>query len=627
MNDTKAINKLLPRAVALHQAGKLGEAAEAYQKAFNAAPKNPDVLRAFGLFQMHRGNWAEAERLMAASIKANPDQADLLSSLGHVLQQLDRNQEAVSCFDRAIKLQPDFEEAWRNRAGVMMKMERYDDAISALQQVIAIHALPADFVSLGIACEKLRRHEEALSSYERAIALDADNVVAHNNMGNILREQNRSEEALLCYSKAAALAPDFFLAYLNMGMALADLNRYDNALMALDKAIEVNPSFSRAYSSKGHYLIELGRLEEAEPVLARAVELNPDDVDAIAALLSVRPYQADDPRFKLLETLYAKRNSLPLDEQVRLYFAMGKALEKFKKYDEAFSAYEDGNRLYYKDHPHDEAAEIEVIERQRMLFSAEMLARYEALAATLPSSGDERVPIFIVGMPRSGTTLIEQILASHPALFGAGELLTLQNLANKAVIYKNDSPRWEANLPTLRQIGREYLEQVWKLAPHARYITDKMPENYTYLGMVHLMLPNARIIHALRNPMDSCFSCYALNFKSGHAYTHDMEALGRHYSRYRKLMEFWHEVLPPGRILDLRYEDMVADPEREARRLLDYLGLPWDPACLKFYETRREVKTASVTQVRQPIYSSSVARWKHFEKHLGPLQEIVGAFD
>jgi hypothetical protein len=228
-------------------------------------------------------------------------------------------------------------------------------------------------------------------------------------------------------------------------------------------------------------------------------------------------------------------------------------------------------------------------------------------------------------MLRSGTTLIEQILASHPDIHGAGELTTLDGLAKKAKLLSLDILDWKEALIALRKLGQEYLDQVWKLAPDARYITDKMPGNYGHLGLIHLMLPNAKIIHAVRDPMDTCFSCYSIRFTLGHEYSYDLGTLGRQYQRYSKLMKHWHNVLPAGRILDVRYEDNISDPEREARRILEYLGLPWDPVCLKFYESGRAVRTASVAQVRKPIYSSSVARWKRFENHLEPLLEAIRA--
>jgi hypothetical protein len=302
---------------------------------------------------------------------------------------------------------------------------------------------------------------------------------------------------------------------------------------------------------------------------------------------------------------------------------MGKAMKNIGQYDRSFAAYEEANRLRYQAHPFDEASDDRFLEKSCSFYTGDLFNKYAALEETLPTIQDERVPIFIVGMPRSGTTLIEQILASHPAIFGAGELSTLGKIAKKAELLPLDLSGCEGMLSELRKLGQEYLDQVWKLAPDARYITDKMPANYRHLGLIHLMLPKAKIIHSMRDPMDTCFSCYALSFRTGHDYSNDLGMLGRHYLRYRELMKHWHSVLPPGRILDVHYEYNVTAPEHKARRMLDYLGLPWDPACLRFYETERAVRTPSVLQVHKPIYTSSVARWKQYEKHLGSLLEII----
>jgi hypothetical protein len=251
------------------------------------------------------------------------------------------------------------------------------------------------------------------------------------------------------------------------------------------------------------------------------------------------------------------------------------------------------------------------------------LSQYQALADALPEAEYARVPIFIVGMPRSGTTLIEQILASHPSVYGAGELPLMASLARKADQLLHAEPSPERALAALRQLGRDYLDQVWRLAPLASHISDKMPENFYFLALIHLMLPQAKIIHAMRAPLDTCFSCFSIFFRYGHEFSYDQQTLGRFYLGYEKLMRHWHQVLPAGRIVDVVYEDMVADHEREARRLLDALGLPWHAACLDFHTTERTVHTASVLQVRQPIYSSSVARWRRFAPYLAPLRAII----
>ncbi len=231
-------------------------------------------------------------------------------------------------------------------------------------------------------------------------------------------------------------------------------------------------------------------------------------------------------------------------------------------------------------------------------------------------------------MPRSGTTLLEQILSTHSGVFGAGELSTMSEVIAAAMPggeYRHfPEPAADFSRGQWQQLGESYLRQVWELAPHASHITDKMPANFIYIGMIHLMFPHAKIIHAMRNPMDSCFSCYSRLFNKGNlAYSYDLDALGRYCSRYLALMEHWHAVLPAGTIFDCRYEDMVENTEAQARKLLEYLGLPWDERCLDFHKNKRRVKTASQTQVQKPIYKSSVERWKHYEKHLGPLAQLI----
>ena len=311
---------------------------------------------------------------------------------------------------------------------------------------------------------------------------------------------------------------------------------------------------------------------------------------------------------------------MPVKARIRYWFALGKAREDVGHYDEAFAAYAEGNRLQHELLPCDEARADAMLERLTTVFDRDFFA------ARREVRGCDKAPIFIVGMPRSGTTLLEQILASHPAVHGAGELPDLNQVIMDAPA--RAERRFPDFVPDLqpddfRRMGEAYAERVWRLAPGAQHITDKMPANFFYIGMIRLMLPNAKIIHAMRDPMDSCFSNFARLFNDTMEFAYDLGTLGRYYVRYIKLMQHWHSVLPAGSILDLRYEHMVADTEGQARRILDYLGLPWDDKCLAFHQNKRHVKTASVAQVRKPIYKTSVARWRRFESHLQRLLEIV----
>jgi tetratricopeptide (TPR) repeat protein len=655
----------LHRAIALHQAGNLVAAEPLYRDVLSSEPRNIEVLRMLGVLQLQRGDWQAGVQTARELLKLQPDQPDTLNNLGYAQQNLDQNDEALGNYDAALKLNPSHAGAWYNRGNVLHKLRRYVEAESSYRQALVIRPNHADtWVNLGNTLKQVQRYEEALACYDKVIALAPQHAMAYNNRGNTLKELKRYEEALASFGQAIRINPRYADAYFNAGIVLQDMKRYEEALQAyrqtlaldsvhtqaclnqgialtelarishdpadhvaalasFDQAIALKPDDADAYTNKGNLLVELGRMGEAEVLLNKALEVDPDNPGALSSLVSLKRAKQDDPRFVQLKALYARRATLPEDDQILLDFAMGKALEGVEHYDDAFAAYAEGNRLHHAVHPYDEAEQVRYSESTRNFFSRELFRNCAELEARLPEVLDERVPVFIVGMPRSGTTLIEQVLASHPSLFGGGELRTLGLLVESVDLPPAGTPGWDAQLLELRKLGQTYLDEVWKLAPNARYITDKMPGNYMYLGLLHLMLPQAKIIHAMREPMDSCFSCYALRFKDGHEYCYDLETLGRYNLRYRELMRHWHAVLPPGRILDLRYEDTVADLEGQAKRLLEYVGLPWDPACLNFYQNKRAVSTASVTQVRQPIYRTSIARWKHFEKHLGPLIEII----
>lgn len=652
---------LFQQALALHQAGSLDDAAAIYRQMLVADSRNADVLHMLGMLNMQRGNWQEGERLARQFLAIRPGQPEVLNNLGYALQNLGRNEESLAAYDNALQSNPQYAGAWYNRGNVLQNMSRHEDAVSSYRRALAIRPQHADgWINLGNACKLMQCHEEAIASYRRAISCNPAHGVAYNNLGNAYREIKRNDEALACYGKAIALnenyadahfnqalvqqelgacedalasygraiclKPDNAIAYFNRGNILRSMGRSEEALNDYDSAIGCKPDYADAYHNRGTLCMELGRVGEAEKNLEMAISLNPENPQSFMFLSRSRTFSSDDPEFRLMEALYEKRAILSRDEQINLSFAMGKALEDIGQYDQAFDVYAEGNRLRYLEHPVDDEAEDAALKRVISTFTRELIEQSERLGRELPlTTEDGRVPIFIVGMPRSGTTLVEQMLGSHPSVLGAGELPTLDEICRQINLPSPEVSDWKDSLRYLRQMGQEYIRRVWERAPNMKYVIDKMPGNFVHLGVLHLMLPGAKIIHVVRNPMDTCFSCYALHFQEEHDYAYDLGALGRYYSRYMNLMRHWHSVLPAGRILDLCYEDIIADQEHETRRLLDYLGLPWDDACLKFYESKRAVRTASLAQVRKPVYSSSVARWKRFEKHLGPLIEAIGS--
>jgi hypothetical protein len=316
--------------------------------------------------------------------------------------------------------------------------------------------------------------------------------------------------------------------------------------------------------------------------------------------------------------LAANSAALSIADQTHLHFALAKAYESLAQPETAFRHLLDANRLKRQQLVYDEAGTLGIMNRLRDLIDSDFIRTHEG-------GGDpSALPIFIVGMTRSGTTLIEQILASHPQVFGAGELQLFDQMAGAIRNLLPGVPAFPEMMQGMsaehfRLLAALYLDGIGRHAPGALRITDKMTVNFLFVGLIHLVLPNATIIHAVRDPIDTCVSCFSVHFTKAHEHTYDLAELGRYHRHYQALMAHWHQVLPPGRIMDVRYEELVGDPEGVARRIVDHCGLAWDPRCLDFHRNGRPVRTASATQVRKPIYKDSVARWRKYEAFLGPL--------
>jgi len=319
----------------------------------------------------------------------------------------------------------------------------------------------------------------------------------------------------------------------------------------------------------------------------------------------------------------AEDTSLSAVDRMHLHFALAKAYDDMDRHAEAFHQWRHGNALKRRQIAYDEAATLGGLDRVRDVFTAD-LVRTQQSVGHLSS-----VPVFIIGMPRSGSTLVEQILASHPQMFGSGELKHLpsavegiRSVSGAAAIYPELVSGMIAE--DFRDLGARYLAEIQRLASAAKYITDKMPGNFIYAGLIHMALPNAIVIHTIRDPVDTCLSCFSKLFNDEQNHTYDLAELGRYYRHYRAVMAHWHRVLPTGRILDVCYEDVVADLEGQARRLIAHCGLDWDPRCLAFHKTERPIRTASAVQVRQPIYDSAIGRWRAYEPFLAPLLAELG---
>jgi tetratricopeptide (TPR) repeat protein len=552
-----------------------------------------------------------------------PDDAEAHANLGNAFRDLGRLDEAVARYRQALVLKPDFAETQNNLGNALRDLGQLDDAIASFRLALGIKPDYAEaHYNLGNILLDLGQLDDALASYRRAVALKPDFAEAHNNLGIALQDLGQLDDALASFCRVLEINPDYADAHYNLGNIFNDKCRYDEAETHYRRALTLRPKHAETHNNLGNALRDQGRLDEACLSFETAISIKPDFIESHYSLSALKTYSDCDPHLDMLEQQLPHLAALPPETRIRYWFTLGKVREDLGRYDESFIAYHEGNRLQHAQLATDEAAEDAMLERMMSVFSAEFFAE----RPQPPHSG--KSPIFIVGMPRSGTSLLEQILSTYPGVHGAGELSDMSKVVTAAMpeaAFKH-FPDAVAGLFTedFRRMGEQYTEQIWRHAPTALHITDKMPSNFFYLGMIHLMLPNAKIIHAMRDPMDSCFSCYSRLFLNNNlSYAYDLDALGRYYVRYIKLMRHWHSVLPSNTILDLRYEELVADTEGQARRLLEYLELPWDSRCLDYHQNKRLVKTASVAQVRKPIYHTSLARWKRYEHHLDPLFDLV----
>jgi Flp pilus assembly protein TadD len=579
------MSALFTQALACHQAGRIAKAITLYNRILSLKPDLPECHNNLGAALASLGKVGEAAAAYRRAIALKPDNAEAHSNLGVALAALGRLDEAVAVFHRAIAVNPDFLRAYNNLA----------DTLSAMGLL-----------------------EEAETVCRKAIAHRWDNAEAYTNLARTLKSQGRLDEAEAMFRRAVVLKPDNAETHSNLGTVLLDLGRPDEAEAAFRWAIALKPDFAAAHNNLALMLKEAGRLTEASRAAERAVELAPREPSYFGTLGEVRRYAAGDPHMAALEVLAKDRASLSIDNQIHLHFALAKAYADIGQPQHEFRRLLAGNALKRSRVAYDEAAILGGMDRVQAVFSPELVRAPQRAGQPSPT------PIFIVGLLRSGTTLVEQILASHPQVFGGGELKLFERAAASIRSALQDSPQFpemalHMSGEHFHALGTRYLADIRRLAPEASHITDKMPSNFIFPGLIHLALPNAIIIHTVRDPVDTCVSCFSRLFTEGQKHTYDLAELGRHYRHYQALMAHWHRVLPPGRIIDVRYEDVVADLEGAARRIVAHCGLPWDEHCLDFHRTKRPVRTASATQVRRPIYSSSVGRWRAYEPFLAPL--------
>jgi tetratricopeptide (TPR) repeat protein len=603
---------------------RIPEAEKHLRQAIRLAPTFAKPHEDLGLLLLDKGQPEEATRILKKATRLDPDLDCAYFNLGKALAMLGRGREADQAFEKSFDLNP--ERKSLALAAEHQKAGRLEEAEQLYRKVLRSNPTNVDALRLlGAVAMSNGRIYEAERLLRRAVSNAPDFVAALLDLGRILKEQNRLEEAIDCFRQVIKLEPGNSQANYQLASALTLTAQTYESIEAYQRVLELRPTHAGAMLGLGHVLKTVGRQEEAIEAYRNCIRHKPHNGETYWSLANLKTYRLSDEDIRQMESMVAgKGEPEEVTEQSRInfLFALAKAFEDRGNFEQAWEYYHEGNSsqrvLENYDPVRTEFMNDEIIE----VFNQDFLS--ENTGVGHPSAE----PIFVVGLPRSGSTLIEQILASHSQVEGTSELPYAGLVATSLSRNRADGVNYPRAVHELGEehftrLGSDYLEfaQIHRVEGKPFFI-DKMPNNFPSIGFLHLILPNARIIDARRYPLDSCLSCYRQLFARGQNFTYDLTDIGEYFLQYQRMMDHWHEVLP-GRCLTVQYEEVVTDFENQVRRLLDFCNLPFEEACINFHETDRPVRTASSEQVRQPVYSKSVNFWRNHEEYLAELIEVL----
>jgi len=575
-----------------------------------------------GIILQEESKYEEALTCLERVVAMQPAYAEAHNNLGNTFKKLGQLDKAKSCYTKALELAPNYPEAHSNLSNLLKEFGELDQAVASARCAIDLNPRLADAYINAAAAEMVRlRHEEALRWLNALLAFAPTNGLALAAKSGVLNKLDRYEEALHTAQQAVMQTPLNGDAHNAVGQVLQSLGRYDEALTAFEKAAgltSVTPE--QGFISKGQLLMEINRLEESGIAYAQALKVNPRSASAYFNAADLKTIRPEDPDIGRMEELLEQNQVQSHGDRMCLHYALGKAWMDVGDAKRAFAHLDEGSRMKRGTISYDAAATDRWLKTIAEAFPASLFTQSD-----VSDGASSDLPVFVIGMPRSGTTLVEQILASHPEVQGTGELSAMRRIVTGMRSSDGQPLSYPEGISALVQKGEAarirnaYLAEVQKFAHDHKRIIDKMPANFLYAGLITLSMPHARIIHCRRDPVDTCLSCYTKLFTAEQNFTYDLTELGQFYLSYARLMEHWQRVLPPTHFIEVDYEAVVDDLETQAKRLVDFCGLQWDEDCLKFHDSRRPVRTASANQVRQPIYKRSVGRWKKYEPYLGPL--------
>ncbi len=567
----------------------------------------------------------EARKYLSHKLKTSGDDPEVLNLLGLVESKSGNDDAAIRAYKRAVKIAPNMSKAWNNLGNEYLLKGQYEKSLEFFQRAVA--AEPANTLALeNLAEAELKSGNEnaAVAAYEELSRRAPDNAAFHERVGTLCMHV-RAAEAEMRLRRAADLEPDDLKWQMALATFLSKRRRDEESLEIFARILAAHPGHREALSKRAQSLKILGRTEEAEAVYRHLLTALPADPRPLKDISELKRFRVGDPDIAVMES-YLEDPEQGTDACQALRFGLAKAYHDLREYDRAFAHLREANRLKRQRLTYDVRTDVKGMRKLCQIFSPELMKKTVAPPQTAP------VPIFIIGMPRSGTTLVEQILASHPEV-GAGGEMTFMAAAFRG--YRSPTrpdllyPDWIAKTGDddlkafMAATAAAYLTDLQSLSPDAAYVTDKMPLNFLFLGLIAMALPQAKFVHCVRDPMDTCFSCYQQEFSAAVDFAWDLSDLAKFYQAYQDLMAHWNGELGR-RIYQISYEKLVADAEPQTRQLLDACGLPWDQRCLEYYKSDQVIATASFLQARKPVYQESVQKWRSYKEHLAPLMKGLG---
>ena len=599
-------NERLQALLSLYRQGKMHQVFNEAQKLTKQYPKSLAVWNLLGTSAAQSGQADSALFAFQEAISINPHNPEPHYNLGIILQDQNKPDEAIGAYSKALSIKPDYAEAHNNMGVALKDQGMLDNAIEAYSTALSIKPDYAEaYNNIGFVLQDQGKLNEALEAYYKALSIKPDYAEAQNNIGVCLKDLGKLDEAIEAYRKAISIKPDSAQAYNNIGISFQDQGKLNEALEAYSKALSLKPDYAEAQNNIGVCHKNLGELDEAIEAYSKALSIKPDYAEAHRNLSIIKKYDSGEPQFIKVKSLIG---SIDITDEAKcsLSFALAKMYEDMGNLDQAFKYLSQGNKTRKKLLNYS-------IKKDEKLFSDLKRAQKNLIKNSFKrqSTLSDTIPIFIVGMPRSGTTLVEQIVSSHSKVNGAGELIYISHFG-----YSLASEMKIADKDVLINFREKYLLELLKVSNGKQYVTDKMPQNFRFIPLICAALPEAKIIHVQRNAVATCWSNYRQYFSSnGLGYCYDLTDVTEYYYLYKDLMKLWQSYYGD-RLYNLNYESLTTDQENQTRKLIKNLELNWEDACLSPHKNKRSVRTASQQQVRQRVYQGSSDAWKKYEPFL-----------